>query len=125
MKADKLDIKDIRGTQANTNPKQKVFQVRDHINVNDIIEEARTFKPSQVINKNDSLLTDDVLGKKKHFMKDSSPLDPQYVVQTKSNRRMIIGEIDGGKPKQFVKTELRKDTRRNLRVDDIAGASPK
>jgi hypothetical protein len=50
--------------------------VRDNINVNDIIEELKPFKPKQVINKNDSLLTDDVLGKKKVYVKDHSPLDP-------------------------------------------------
>ena len=38
---------------------------------------------------------------------------------------MIIGDVDGGKPKQFVKKEVRKDTKRYLRVDDINGASPK
>jgi hypothetical protein len=57
-------------------------------------------------------------------MKDSSPLDPKYVISTKSKRLMIIGDIDGGKPKQFVKSQLRKDTKRYLRVDDIQGASP-
>ena len=38
---------------------------------------------------------------------------------------MIIGEIEGGKPKQFVKKEHRKDTKRYLRVDDIPGAQAK
>lgn len=38
---------------------------------------------------------------------------------------MIIGDVEGGKPKQFVKREIRKDTKRYLRVDDIHGASPK
>lgn len=99
--------------------------MRDHINVNDIIDEARVFRPSQVINKNDSLLTDDVLGKKKIFIRDTSPLDPKYIMSTKSKRIMIIGDVDGGKPKQFVKNNLRKDTKRSMRVDDISGASPK
>jgi 5-methylcytosine-specific restriction endonuclease McrBC GTP-binding regulatory subunit McrB len=125
MKADKLDIQDIKGTQSTTNNKQKQFQVRDHINVNDIVEEARIFKPQQVINKNDGLLTDDVLGRKKVFNKNSSPLDPKYIVSTKSKRMMVLGDIDGGKPKQFVKKDLRKDTKRYMRVDDIQGASPR
>jgi hypothetical protein len=38
---------------------------------------------------------------------------------------ITIGEIEGGKPKQFVKQNLRKDTKRYMRVDDIAGASPR
>lgn len=119
MKANKLDIVDIPGAQSVTNPKAKIFQVRDHINVNDIIEEGKQFRPSQVINKNESLLTDEVLGKKKQYNKNNSPLDPKYIVSTQSKRMMIIGDIDGGKPKQFVKKELRKDTKRYLRVDDI------
>ena len=41
MKISKLDIEDIPGAQTATNPKQKVFSVRDHINVNDIIEEGK------------------------------------------------------------------------------------
>ncbi len=41
MKADKLDIVDIKGAQSTTNHHQKKFQIRDHINVNDILEEAR------------------------------------------------------------------------------------
>ena len=104
-----------------------MFSVRDHINVNDIIEEGKgAFRYGQVhIDKNGPLLTDEVLGKKRYLNKNNSPLDPQYVVSTKSNRVMIIGEVDGGKPKQFVKSQLRKDTKRYMRVDDIAGASPK
>jgi len=125
LKADKLNIKDIRGTQANTSPKQKLFQVRDNINVTDILEEARPFKPQQVINKNEHLLTDDVLGRKKLYVKDHSPLEPQYIMSTKSRRIMMIGEVEGGKPKQLVRNNLRKDTKRILRVDDIIGASTK
>jgi hypothetical protein len=52
-----------------------------------------------VPDKNIELLADDVLGKKKLYLKNSSPLDPQYVVSTKSKRMMIIGEVEGGKPK--------------------------
>lgn len=45
------------------------------------------------INKNDSLLQDDVLGKKKLYMKEYSPLDPQYIMSTKSRRMMVIGDV--------------------------------
>ena len=41
MKANKLDIVDIPGAQSFTNPKAKNYQIRDHINVNDIIEEGK------------------------------------------------------------------------------------
>jgi hypothetical protein len=106
MKSDKLDIKDIPGSQSTTNGKQKKFQGRDHINVNDINDEAHFYKLQQVINKNDNLLTDDVLGRKKLYNKNNnSPLDPKYIVATKSRRMMVIGDIDGGKPKQFVQKD--------------------
>lgn len=98
--------------------------MRDHINVNDIIEEARFYKREQVINKNEDLLTDEILGKKKLYVKDHSPLDPKYIVSTKSKRMVIIGDIEGARPKQFVKPQVRKDTKRYLRTDDIEGASP-
>jgi hypothetical protein len=41
MKINKLDIVDIPGAQAATNAKQKIYSIRDHINVNDIIEEGK------------------------------------------------------------------------------------
>jgi hypothetical protein len=44
MKSDKLDIKDIPGSQSTTNGKQKKFQGRDNINVNDINDEAHFYK---------------------------------------------------------------------------------
>ena len=46
-------------------------------------------------------------------------------MSTKSRRIMLIGEVEGGKPKQFIKNNIRKDTKRILRVDDIIGASSK
>lgn len=44
MKADKLDIVDIKGAQSSTNKVQKLYSIRDHINVNDINDEARIYK---------------------------------------------------------------------------------
>lgn len=43
-------------------------------------------------------------------------------MKTKSNRIMIIGEVEGGKPRELVKKEVRKDTKRMMRIDDIDGA---
>lgn len=59
----------------------------------------------------------------KHFVKDTNPLDPRYVISTKSGRRQVIGEIDRNKPLGRRKRPL-KDTRRYLRTDDIEGAQP-
>ena len=78
-----------------------------------------------MVDKNQNLLTDEILGRKKQYIKNNSPLDPKYIMSTMSNRMMIIGDIEGGKPKQFVKPELRKDTKRYMRVSDIDGASPR
>ncbi len=58
---------------------QKQFSVRDHINVNDIIEEGKSpfrYGVTRVPDKNIELLADEVLGKKKLLIKNSSPLDP-------------------------------------------------
>ena len=38
---------------------------------------------------------------------------------------MLIGEIDSNKPRKLVKDEVRKDTKRYIRVDDIQGAQPR
>ena len=127
--ADKLNIKDIGGAQTSTFKLAKKFSVRDHINVNDIIEEGKgpfRYGVTSIPDKNGSILSDDVIGRKKHYSKgENSPLDPKYLVSTKSKRMIILGEVEGGKPKQFVKPQFRKDTKRYMRVDDIQGASPK
>jgi hypothetical protein len=101
MKISKLDIQDIPGAQAATNAKQKLYSIRDHINVNDIIEEGKgAFRYGQVhIDKQGPLLTDEILGRKKYMNKNNSPLDPQYVVSTKSKRMIVIGEVEGGRPR--------------------------
>ena len=102
-KADKLDIVDIGGAQSSTFKMAKKFSVRDHINVNDIIEEGKSpirYGVTYIPDKNDSILSDDVIGRKKHYSKgDNSPLDPKYIVTTKSKRMVILGDVEGGKPK--------------------------
>jgi hypothetical protein len=62
-----------------------------------------------------------VLGRKKHYVKDSDPLAPTYIMSTKSNRKVVIGYIDNNKPKTLIKRDINKDTKRYLRVDDITG----
>ena len=66
-----------------------------------------------------------MLGRKIWLNKQYNPLDPKYVISTKSNRKMIIGDIEANKPKKWFKRELNKDSKRYLRVDDIPGATPK
>eukprot|EP00347_Sterkiella_histriomuscorum_P015008 403358665 len=97
-----------------------------NLDVKDITEEGKAFKVQQLINKNYELLTDEILGRKKHYDKSySSPLDPNYIVSTNSKRIMILGPIDDNKPRQLIKKEVRKDTKRCMRIDDIQGAQPK
>lgn len=124
QREDRIAVHDIKGAQSVTNHKAKLFSVRDHINVNDINDEGRVFKPKP-FNKNEVLLTDEILGKKRYISKEYNPLEPKYVMSTKSRRMMVLGDIDGGKPRQHVKLEQRKDTGRYLRSDDIVGAAPK
>lgn len=82
-------------------------------------------KAGHVIDKNHELMRDSILGKKKQYIKYSNPLDPNYIVSTKSNRKMIIGSIEANKPKNLIKLIINKDSKRYIRVDDIEGAYPK
>lgn len=46
-------------------------------------------------------------------------------MSTKSSRKIVIGEIDNNKPKNLIKKQVNKDSKRYIRSDDIIGASPK
>lgn len=71
-------------------------------------------------------MRDSVLGRKKHIVKESDPLDPTYVMKSPSGRRMMqIGEIDKSKPTVLIQQVVKKDNHRHLRTEDIQGASPK
>lgn len=86
--------------------------------------EHRRFKFTQVIDKNKELLTDEVLGRKKVFdLGFSNPNAPTYIMSTKSNRKVILGDIEDNRPRELIKKEVRKDTKRYLRGDDIEGSS--
>ena len=69
---------------------------RDILNVSDIDgAKPRNLFKYDIYNKNEELLKEDVIGKRKMFKKDSNPLDPTYIMRTVSGRRMFsIGEID-------------------------------
>jgi hypothetical protein len=43
----------------------------------------------EVYNKNEELLRDSVLGRRRQMKKDSDPLDPTYVMKSVSGRRMV------------------------------------
>jgi hypothetical protein len=68
------------------------------------------------------LLRASILGKKRHFIKNTNPLDPTYIMKSVSGRRMFaFGEIEHNKPKSFVRETVNKDSRRYLKNDDIIG----
>ena len=46
-------------------------------------------------------------------------------MSTKSNRKVIYGDVENSHPRQLIKRDLNKDTKRYLRVDDISGSSPR
>lgn len=118
---------DIPGAQPDAYGKLKFIHGRDYNNINDI-EGA---KPAFLIKRpfvkvNDyKLMSKDVTEQNKRILKKNyNPLDPRYILSTKSGRKQIIGVIDQNKPKVFTKPTSNKDTRRYLRTDDIDGAQP-
>ncbi|CAI2370298.1 unnamed protein product [Moneuplotes crassus] len=60
----------------------------------------------------------------KVIVKDTNPLDPRYILSTKSGRKQIIGDIENSHPKKYRGRPLGVDTKRSLRTDDIIGAQP-
>lgn len=73
---DKLNISDIKGAQPMINQKQKLIKSRNIMDITDIMKDDRQQKSGQIIDKNDELLKDEVIGKKKQYNKYSNPLDP-------------------------------------------------
>jgi len=96
-------------------------------NVKDIEgAEPRKFVKGEIYNKNRELLSDSVLGRRKHYQKETNPVDPTYLMRSVSGRRLLeIGEVGGSKPKVLIQQVVKKDNHRHLRTEDINGASPK
>lgn len=103
------------------------MSIRDPINVKDIQgAQPKSHYKYDVYNKNEELLKDDVIGRKKHFQKETNPVDPTYIMRSVSGRRLFqIGEVDRSKPKVLIQPVVKKDNHRHLRTEDITGASPK
>lgn len=81
-------------------------------------------KPPPINKEHYMLQTKDITEQnRKYYIKNYNPLDPRYVLSTKSGRRQIIGPIDN-KPKVHSRRPQNVDTRRYLRTDDIEGAQP-
>jgi hypothetical protein len=101
--------------------------IRNPISVQDIKgAQPKSHYKYEIYNKNEELLKDDVIGRKKHYQKDTNPVDPTYVMRTVSGRHLMqIGEVDKSKPKVLIQPIVKKDNHRHLRTEDINGASPK
>ena len=81
-------------------------------------------KPPPINKEHYMLQTKDITEQnKKYYIKNYNPLDPRYILSTKSGRKQIIGAIDN-KPKVHSRRPQNVDTRRYLRTDDIEGAQP-
>lgn len=122
------DISDIPGAKPDAFGRLKNIQGRDCNNINDI-KGARPMymeRPPPVNKEHYMMLTKDVNEEyKKRYQKDYNPLDPRYILSTKSGRKQIIGIIDDNKPKVHTRRPANADTRRYIRTDDIEGAQPR
>jgi len=78
----------------------EIPKARNFLDVSDIKgAHPKELYGHKMYNKNEDLMRDSVLGRKKPIVKESDPLDPSYVVKSPSGRRMMqIGEIDKSKP---------------------------
>lgn len=48
-------------------------------------------------------MTDSVLGRRKHYQKDTNPVDPTYIMRTVSGRHVMqIGDVGGSHPKVLI-----------------------
>ncbi|CDW73171.1 UNKNOWN [Stylonychia lemnae] len=124
LRSDNLDVSDIKGAKA-TYEIMKIQTRAHNLDVSDIQNEGKPFKVRQIIDKNQELLRDEIIGKKRLYDKHSSPLNPEYIVRTTSNRKVVIGAIEQNRPRELIKKEVRKDSKRSLRLDDILGAQSK
>lgn len=97
------------------------------LNVKDIEgAEPKKFFKGEIYNKNRELLSDSVLGRRKHYHKETNPVDPTYLMRSVSGKHLHeIGEVGGSKPKVLIQQVVKKDNHRHLRTEDINGASPK
>ena len=65
--------------------------------------EPRKYYKGGIYNKNRELLSDSVLGRRKHYQKETNPVDPTYLMRSVSGRRLLeIGEVDKSKPRVLI-----------------------
>ncbi|CAI2362478.1 unnamed protein product [Moneuplotes crassus] len=120
-----LNTQDIDGAVPDAYGRLRKINGRDYININDIKGSQSGYKIDKFANKvHFSLQTKDVTEEgKKNYKKDYNPLEPNYVMYTKSRRRkMVIKDDEKTKPRKLFTPRTR---RRNNNVNDIEGAQPK
>ncbi|CAI2361327.1 unnamed protein product [Moneuplotes crassus] len=122
---DNLTTHDIEGAVPDTYGKLSELKGRDYINIGDIKGTQSAYKIDKFTNKSHfNLQTKDVTEEgKKRFVKNYSPLEPSYVMYSKSRRRrMVIQDDETSKPRKLITPKTR---RKDNRIDDIEGAQPK
>ena len=94
------NTQDIPGAQPDTFGKFKNIKGRDYNNISDIVGAKPSFieKPPLYNREHYALISKDITDKKK-IVKDSNPLDPRYILSTKSGRKQVIGDIENSHPK--------------------------
>lgn len=116
---DAIETNDIEGSKPETMYK---WQQRDVINVHDI-DGARP-KPEKHYQKPNFQDPSDINAKEKDLSTRSvNPLDPVYVIRDEDGNLTTTGEIQGSKPKAWVKMD-KSTHERNLKCEDIEGAAP-
>ena len=122
---DWLLTNDIEGATPNAFGKLKSIQGRDYINITDIKGTQSGYQIDRFTNRKMlNLETKDVNNDgKRHFIKNYNPLEPKYVISTKSRRHKLeFGSIDKNKPKKHISPVTRRHVNN---VDDIEGTKSK
>lgn len=68
----------------------EIPKARNFLDVSDIKgAQSKELYGNKMYDKNEDLMRDSVLGRKKAIVKESDPLDPSYVMKSPSGRRMM------------------------------------
>lgn len=102
---DKLDIRDIKGTEVKTYGDKKKFEGRNYMNVTDIEKTTPAqLKQNRITNIPDYKTyvhdIDKPTANKFKTNRETNPLQPVYKVETQSRRHIVaLGDIDGNAAK--------------------------
>lgn len=120
-----LATSDIEGASPNVFGKLSHIKGRDYINIGDIKGTKPNYEVNKFSNKkNFSLITKDITEDgKKEYKKGYNPLDPNYVMYTKSRRQKLVIKSDASmRPKKHITPSTRRHTNH---IGDIERAEPR